>query len=107
MTKMKNKHLLVWVLALYALSGSATAGPGCIIALTICNLIPEANALAVALAVCVFAYGGAKYAYSADDPGGRKQGKNIAINAMIGLIIVVIAKTIVTDIAGGAICGAC
>jgi hypothetical protein len=48
------------------------------------------NALTVivpSLITLMFLFGAAKYAYSANDPGGRKQGKNICIHAMIGGIL--------------------
>jgi hypothetical protein len=35
----------------------------------------------------MFLYGATKYAMSADNPGGRKQGKDIIIHAIIGGII--------------------
>jgi hypothetical protein len=43
-------------------------------------------------------YGGAKYVYSADDPGGRKEAKKICINALVGLIIVGMACELVKTI---------
>jgi len=84
-----------------AVSAGGSTNPAEIIANTICALIPEAGTLAWALALLMFIYGGAKYAYGADDPGARKQGKNIAVNAMIGLIIVAVAYALVNAIANG------
>jgi hypothetical protein len=84
-----------------AYASASSVDAAAIIASVICGLVPEVSTLAWALALLVFVYGGAKYAYSADDPGGRKQGKNIAINAMIGLIIVAAARAVVNAIAGG------
>jgi len=52
------------------------------------------------LAFLMYLYAGSKYAFSADDPGGRKQAKAIALNALIGLIIVASAKSLV-EAAGG------
>jgi hypothetical protein len=84
---------------LFLLSQSVSASDAAqIIADTICMLIPEAIQLAWALALLMFVYGGAKYAYSADDPGGRKQGKNIAVNALIGFIIVGAAEAVILAI---------
>jgi hypothetical protein len=39
------------------------------------------------IVVIMFLYGGVKYTSSADNPGGRNQGKTICIHAMIGGII--------------------
>ena len=72
------------------------------IAKVLCSLVPEVISLSYALAFAVFLYGGAKYAYSADDPGGRKQGKSIAVNALIGFIIVGASQAVVKAIASGA-----
>jgi hypothetical protein len=46
------------------------------------------TAIAGTMMVIMFVYGGVKYVYSADDPGGRNGGKNICIQALIGGIIV-------------------
>ncbi len=48
------------------------------------------------LVALMFLYGGVKYVSSADDPGGRKQGKTICIHAVIGGIIIALAHTLVT-----------
>jgi hypothetical protein len=44
--------------------------------------------IAPAIIMLMFLYGAARYAYSADDPGGRKQGKNILIHTLIGSLII-------------------
>jgi len=51
------------------------------------------------LAMIMFIYGGLKYIFSADDPGGRKQGKMIAINATIGGMIYLIWLSVETLLA--------
>lgn len=48
-------------------------------------------------------YGGLRYTFSADDPGGRKQGKNILIHALIGGVLIMIANALLLMITGGAI----
>ena len=112
---MKNKvlNLASWSGAIAAFIHQAAAQAAVtppdaaqIIASTVCGLVPEVMTLAWALALLMFIYGGAKYAYAADDPGGRKAGKNIAINALIGFIIVGIAKAVVSAIANGGASGA-
>ncbi len=54
----------------------------------------------------IFLYGAAKYVYSAEDPGGRKQGKTILIHAIIGALIMGLLVAIVgiLNIAGD-LCG--
>jgi len=94
---------VAWAYTATVSAGGAT-NPADIIANTICALIPEAGTLAWALALLMFIYGGAKYAYGADDPGARKQGKNVAVNAMIGLIIVAVAYSLIIAIAGKSPC---
>ena len=48
----------------------------------------------------MFLFGAARYAYSADDPGGRKQGKNIIIHAIIGALILGALTAILAIMAG-------
>ena len=50
------------------------------------------------LVVIFFTYGILKYAFSADDPGGRKLGKSIMIHSLIGGIIFGLIGGIVTVI---------
>jgi hypothetical protein len=68
--------------------------------MVICCLYVNLLPLAQAIAALMFVYGGAKYVYSAEDPGGRKQAKSIAVNAIIGLLIVILSQGIV-QMAGG------
>jgi len=81
-----------------------SANPGAIIANVLCTLAPDIIGLARLLAILMFIYGGARYAYGADDPGARKQGKSIAINGLIGFIIVAMSKTLIGVIAGTPVC---
>lgn len=81
-------------------SYASASDPASIIAGVICSLVPDVLQLAQVVAIVMFIYGGAKYAYGADDPGGRKQGKNIAVHAIIGLLIVGISKNLVMAISG-------
>jgi hypothetical protein len=46
------------------------------------------------IVLIMFLYGGLKYVFSADDPGGRKQAKNILIHTIIAGILLAIAGTI-------------
>lgn len=101
---MKRKLTALGLLSWISGSASASADPAAIIAGVICGLVPEVLNLARVLAIVMFIYGGAKYAFAADDPGGRKQGKAIAVNAIIGLLIVSVSYSLVTSIAGTAAC---
>jgi len=101
---MKSKTAIK-ILALYALIGKAAANSAAtIIAGVICGLIPDLMSLARLIAILIFVYGGAKYAFSADDPGGRKQGKTLAIHALVGFIIVAASEAIVEAISGTQAC---
>ena len=44
------------------------------------------------IVIIMFVYGGLQYIFSADDPGGRKSGKNTCIHAIIGGIILAVAQ---------------
>jgi hypothetical protein len=102
--KMKSKVVKIGFVMLLTAGCASAQNAAAAIAAVICGLVPEAINLAWALAILVFVYGGAKYAYSADDPGGRKQGKNIAINALIGFVIVGASSALVKAIAGSNPC---
>jgi hypothetical protein len=56
------------------------------------------TAIGPSLIAVMFFYGVAKYAYSADDPGGRKQGKTIIIHAVIGGILMGVLASIVSTL---------
>ncbi len=62
---------------------------------TLCNLICLFSYIAPALCALVLIYGGAKYVASAEDPGARGAAKSIIVNALVGLIIVMISVAIV------------
>ena len=59
------------------------------------------------LIVVMLMYGAGKYAFSADDPGGRKQGKTIMIHAIIGALMMSIVVAVVTITGVGALLTAC
>jgi hypothetical protein len=71
---------------------------------TVCYVINTAlYALAVigpTLVVVMFFYGAAKYIFSADDPGGRKAGKNTIIHSIIGGILILLANTYIKGALG-------
>jgi multisubunit Na+/H+ antiporter MnhB subunit len=49
------------------------------------------------IAAVMFLYGGAKYVYTSDDPGGRKQAIGICIAAIIAMIIITQAENFIPE----------
>ena len=50
------------------------------------------------LVIIMFVYGGIKYVYSADDAGGRKQGKTVCIHALIGGMIFTLVSVVLSTL---------
>ena len=61
-------------------------------------LIEVFRTLGYSLAVIMFIYGGAKYAYTADDPGGRKQALGIMVASILAVVIIQIATVLICTI---------
>jgi hypothetical protein len=110
---MKKMHMILVVLILFLLSGYAAAAStirkcsgcddaGCLVRGSkcmcdiVCDIIDQVKfvleTIGPALVVVMFTYGGVKYVFSADDPGGRKAAKNTCIHAIIGGIIILLAS---------------
>jgi hypothetical protein len=108
-----NKKALttLWaILATILLSSTAAAIRSCAGCATGCGATPPAQCMCdivcdiidqvkfvletigPALVVVMFTYGGVKYVFSADDPGGRKAAKNTCIHAVIGGIIILLGS---------------
>ena len=95
---MKPKKALATAGLIWFFSGKAFAGPfggpdpfhireiPCKIVSTVYDTL---TVISGTIVIIMFIYGGMKYVFSADDPGGRKQGKNICIHALIGGILIV------------------
>ena len=85
-------------------SATAGAGGGADISAVPCEVIKQVadalKAIIPGLVGVMFLFGAAKYIYSADDPGGRKQAKSMINAAVIGAIL---AGTL--ELARGAIRG--
>jgi hypothetical protein len=98
---MKNKKIINGLIinGLILLALSTTAIAGATIKSTVCSVIDDVAdailAIGGTLVVIMFVYGGTKYTFSADDPGGRKSGKMTCIHAMIGGILIMLADIIV------------
>jgi hypothetical protein len=75
----------------------------------VCDIIDQVKfvleTIGPALVVVMFTYGGVKYVFSADDPGGRKAAKNTCIHAIVGGIIILLGSWVTGLFAGG--CGTC
>jgi hypothetical protein len=97
---MRTKKTLIMLALILIAKTAAAANPALIIRDLICDIWDDLIDLIIPLATLMFIYGGAKYAFSADDPGGRKQAKSICLHALIGLIIVASAEALV-EAAGG------
>ncbi len=61
----------------------------------LCNLICSLASIGPALCALVMLYGGLRYVTSADDPGARSAARSIITNALIGLILILIALPLV------------
>src|SRR5512140_185134 len=94
----RNLLIALAIIQLASLPASAGAPPGTTMAGTICTILLSIKTVITTigstLVVIMFVYGGLKYTFSADDAGGRKQGKMTCIHAVIGGILIVIADTV-------------
>jgi len=88
------------VAATAGLSVPAIGTPEYTLYTVVCCLVNNLFPVAQAIAALIFVYAGARYAYSAEDPGGRKQAKSLAINSFIGMVIVIISQSLITVIVG-------
>ncbi len=93
---MKQKGYIILALVLYGITATVAANPiTTIVCPILTDIIAAFTTIAGTLVILMFLYGGLKYIFSADDPGGRKQGKMTCIHAVIGGVIVVLATNIV------------
>jgi hypothetical protein len=84
-------------LALFAGSASALAT---IITFTM-GLACSIRKIGVTIGLIMFVYGGAKYVYSADDPGARKQALGICIAAIVAWLIISMAVDVINALGVG------
>jgi hypothetical protein len=70
----------------------------------ICNVLTDIRIVlyvaAAAVGALVLTLQGIKWAASADDPGARKQAKEGIIHAIVGLIVVIVAVSLVLMVFG-------
>ncbi|MFH1054560.1 MAG: pilin [Candidatus Altiarchaeota archaeon] len=87
-----------WILAALNVLLLASYATATDIETTVCDVMkPIMSALGTiggTLMVIMFTYGGVKYVFASDDPGGRKAGKDTCIHAVIGGVILIVATTI-------------
>ncbi len=92
------------IIALYLLSCFSTAVDEFALRDSFCGVINEIGdvleKVAPVLVLLMFTYGGVKYVFSADDPGGRKQGKMICIYSIIGGILIILTWEMIKLIFG-------
>lgn len=99
--KTKIYVTLVLLLALVQAVGAMTAaqiyGP---ITSIVCGIYSGIVNIVGALAAAVFMISGVKWVASRDDAGARNSARSSMVHAIVGLIIVLLAKTLVEQIAG-------
>jgi hypothetical protein len=95
----KAGKIAVYVLILYFLTTTVSAGYLDAIILFVCELKCTMMMLGNTIAAVMFVYGGAKYAYTADDPGGRKQGITICVAALMAWLIIGMGDVVIKQIA--------
>lgn len=98
---MKITNAILALTVLFALINMASAfncaaSDMCSIVCAVINSVRwTLERVAPTLVILMFIYGGVKYTFSADDPGGRKAGKMTCIHALIGGILILLAGTFV------------
>jgi hypothetical protein len=95
MTSKTRIWAAAWVIAIAAAAPVSAALDFISIPCYLINQIFDVvDVVAPSLVAIMFAYGAAKYAYSADNPGGRNQGRTICVHALIGGIIFIMWFTV-------------
>ena len=87
----KIKRVLMLLIALSVdVSAGGPVNIGVVPCMVIRTVIFVIISVGYSLVALMIIYGGVKYTFSADDPSGRKQGKNIVIFAIIGGVLLMI-----------------
>ena len=71
----------------------------------ICGLFLSFLYIGAALLAVMIVYGGTKWMGSGDDPGARKQAKDLIIHAVIGAVILIVGSGLVYFASGGELSG--
>jgi ABC-type arginine transport system permease subunit len=98
--KMDAKKL-IWASLICALIAAAVSASNAqtiakVPCLVIRNVYQALARVGPAIVFIFMFYGAGKYVYSSEDPGGRKQGKDIFIHALIAGIILVLVNSVAT-----------
>lgn len=110
MLKMKNEIIGLTVILLISSFTAATDAEAFAsyvwsrVSPAICGLYGSFAMVAGALAACMIVIGGVKWIGSGDDPGVRKNAKEMIIHAVVGLCIVVVSWMVVNLIISGPGC---
>jgi hypothetical protein len=88
---MVKKSIVLAVLCIAIMASTVSADMAGIVCSILIQIYNALRAIGPAMVLLMFLYGGVKYVYSADDPGGRKQGRDICVHSLIGGIIILIA----------------
>jgi hypothetical protein len=106
MKKKLTRHIIYLLLAATAFTALVSAGPTPIsptiisdpIKTIACTFAAALIYIAAALAALVFVLAGANWIYSQDDAGKRKAARDTMVHCIIGLIIIVLANTVVKSL---------
>ena len=98
-----QKAAILIILATLTSAQPATSSPEYNVYRLVCCTYVHVLPVAQAIAALMIVYGGAKYAYNADDPSGKKQGKNIATSGIIGLLLLIFTVPVVSLAVGNQI----
>jgi type IV secretory pathway VirB2 component (pilin) len=99
--QMKNEMKVLMLLGIVLLTiGMASASSSASTVMTVintllCRLLQVLWGIAAAVAIIVIVLAGIKWIGSAEDAGARAQAKSTIVHAIIGLLIVMIALTLV------------
>lgn len=95
----KADALLAVILTVYLISSSAAASYlDNILVFIVCSLARSFRIMGYSIGMLMFVYGAVRYVYTADDPGGRKQAIGVCIAAVIGMMIIAMASTVIASL---------
>jgi len=97
-----EKNTILFALILIAtVVASFAAASNMDVAHIVCQVVNPikgtVSTIAPTIVITAFIYGGIRYTFSADDPSGRTQGRNICIHALIAAILLLLVTAILTS----------